>query len=254
MMTKEYLARFAGIARLYGLDCLERLSRSRVWLVGVGGVGSWTCEALARGGVGFLRLIDCDCVCESNINRQLCALGSTLGQPKVEVLSARAREINPWATIETRQFFVTEETAGTLFESEKPDLLVDAIDGVVNKAALIAACRDASVPVVSSGGCAGKRDAARVERGDLSETQNDNLLKFVRRTLRSRYAFPKSGAPMNVPCVFSRELSRAAIENADVPAIFSPAGGKARPGTAAWVTGAFGLALAQLAVERLLDL
>ena len=251
-MNDGYLTRFAGIARLYGLDNLKRLAGTRVWLVGVGGVGSWTCEALARSGLGNLRLIDVDCVCETNVNRQLCALSSTLGKEKVAVLAERSREINPWASIETRVMFVDKTTAGTLFADEKPDLVVDAIDGVVNKAALIAACKTAGVPVVSSGGCAGKRDGLRVEFGDLSVVENDNLLKFVRKTLRSEYGFAKAGTSMGVPCVFSREQSKM-LEEKGVPEIISPAGGKPRAGTAAWITGAFGLALAQLAISKLIE-
>lgn len=251
-MNDGYLTRFAGIARLYGIDNLKRLASARVWLVGVGGVGSWTCEALARSGLGSLRLIDVDCVCETNVNRQLCALSSTLGKEKVAVLAERSREINPWANIETRVMFVDKTTARTLFADEKPDLVVDAIDGVVNKAALIAACKTAGVPVVSSGGCAGKRDGLRVEFGDLSVVENDNLLKFVRKTLRSEYGFSKAGTSMGVPCVFSREQSKM-LEEKGVPEIISPAGGKPRAGTAAWITGAFGLALAQLAISKLIE-
>lgn len=250
-MTQQYLTRFAGIARLYGYENLRRLAGTRVWIAGLGGVGSWACEALARAGIGHFRLIDGDCVSETNINRQLCALSGTLGKAKAEVLAGRFREINPFATVEICGEFIDKASAGTLFDNERPDIFVDAIDGALNKAALVAACKNAGVPVVSSGGCAGKRNGFCVETADLSRVENDGLLKCVRKTLRTEYNFPKAGAPMCVPCVFSREIPQI-LDEKNVPEIISPANGRPRAGSASWVTGAFGLALAQLAVDRIL--
>lgn len=254
MNSGDFCARFAGVARLYGADVFEKIARSRVCLIGLGGVGSWACEALARSGIGDLTLVDMDDVCTTNTNRQLHALDGNYGRPKAEVLAERIRSINPECKIAVRKMFVTRENAGTFFEENKTriDLVVDAIDGAMNKAALIAACVAAGIPVVSSGGCAGKLDGTRVEYGDLAQVESDALLKFVRKELRSRYGFPKGGKKMGVPVVFSKEISQAPKElDSAFPQMISPAGGKARPGTAAFVTGAFGLALAQLAVEAL---
>ena len=258
MFSEDFCSRFAGVARLYGAESFEKIARSRVCLIGLGGVGSWTCEALARSGICDLTLVDMDEVCTTNTNRQLHALSNNYGRPKAEVLAERVQAINPDCKITVRQMFVTKENAGTFFAENKEcfDLVIDAIDGAMNKSALIASCVAAGIPTVSSGGCAGKRDGTRVEYGDLADVEGDALLKFVRKELRSRYGFPKgnTGKKMGVPVVFSREISGIPekLDDARFPHMISPAGGKPRPGTVAFVTGAFGLALARLAVEQVL--
>lgn len=257
MFSEDFCSRFAGVARLYGAEAFEKIVRSRVCLVGLGGVGSWTCEALARSGICNLTLVDMDDVCATNTNRQLHALSGNYGHSKAKVLSERVRAINPECGVSVHQMFVTRESAVLFFEENKGcfDFVVDAIDGAMNKAALIAACVAAGLPIISSGGCAGKRDGTRVEYGDLSNVEGDSLLKFVRKELRSRYGFPKgnSGREMGVPVVFSREISSPPEALGDAfPQMISPAGGKPRPGTVAFTTGAFGLALAQLAVEQII--
>lgn len=259
--SEDFCARFAGVARLYGLAAFEKIARSRVCLIGLGGVGSWACEALARSGICDLTLVDMDDVCATNTNRQLPALDGNYGRPKAEALAERVRLINPECRVSVLKMFITRENAAVFFEANKTrfDLVVDAIDGAMNKAELIAAAVAFGLPIVSSGGCAGKCDGTRTECGDLAEVEGDALLKFVRRELRSRHGFPKgnSGKKMGIPVVFSRELSRPPeLLEADAGGVFpqmiSPAGGKPRPGTAAFVTGAFGLALAQLALEKLI--
>lgn len=259
MFSEDFCARFAGVARLYGAEAFEKIVRSRVCIIGLGGVGSWACEALARSGICDLTLVDMDDVCATNTNRQVHALGGNYGRAKAEVLAERVQAINPECKISVKKMFITRENAGTFFEENKTyfDLVVDAIDGAMNKAALIAACVATGTPIVSSGGCAGKLDGSRTECGDLAVVEGDALLKFVRKELRSRHGFPKgnSGKKMGVPVVFSRENSRppATLSESAFPQMISPAGGKPRPGTAAFVTGAFGLALAQLAVESLIN-
>lgn len=258
MFPDDFCTRFAGVARLYGAENFNKIVRSRICLIGLGGVGSWTCEALARSGIGELTLVDMDDVCSTNTNRQLHALDGNYGRAKADVLAERVRAIHPDCKISVRKMFVTRETAGAFFEEYKMnfDLVVDAIDGAMNKAALIAACVASGLPIVSSGGCAGKLDATRVERADLADVEGDALLKFVRKELRSRHGFPKgnSGKKMGISVVFSREISQAPKElDAMFPQIISPAGGKARPGTISFVTGTFGLALAQLALEKLIS-
>ena len=258
MFPEDFCERFAGVARLYGTEAFEKIARSRVCLIGLGGVGSWACEALARSGICNLTLVDMDDVCATNTNRQLHALDGNYGRAKAEALAERIKSINPHCQIAVKKMFVTRERAKAFFEENcgKFDLVVDAIDGAMNKAALIAACIATGTPIVSSGGCAGKCDGTRTECGDLSAAEGDALLKFVRKELRSRYGFPKgnSGRSMGVPVVFSRENSRPpeVLEGTAFPQMISPAGGKPRSGTAAFVTGAFGLALAQLTVEKLI--
>ena len=227
----------------------------------MGGVGSWTCEALARSGVGALTLIDADDVCATNANRQLHALDGNFGRAKADALAERVRAINPECAVSVQKIFVDRENAPSFFEERRGafDLVVDAIDGARNKAALIAACAAAGTPVVSSGGCAGKRDGGRTECGDLADAEGDALLGVVRRELRSRFGFPRgnSGKKIGVRVVFSRERplppEDSAAADAAFPQMISPAGGRPRAGTAAFVTGAFGLALAQLAVETLIS-
>lgn len=257
--SENFCARFAGVARLYGAEAFEKITRSRVCLIGLGGVGSWACEALARSGICDLTLVDMDNVCATNTNRQLHAIDGNYGLAKAEVLAERVRAINPACNVSVKKMFITRESATAFFEENGAhfDLVVDAIDGAMNKAALIAACVAARTQIVSSGGCAGKIDGRLTEYGDLADVEGDALLKFVRKELRSRYGFPKgnSGKKMGIPVVFSRENSRPPkeLDNALFPQMISPAGGKPRPGTAAFVTGAFGLALAQLAVEKLIS-
>lgn len=256
--SEDFCSRFAGVARLYGTEAFEKIARSRVCLIGLGGVGSWTCEALARSGICDLTLVDTDDVCATNTNRQLHALDGNYGRTKTETLAERIRAINPECEIAVHKMFISRENAKPFFEGNRTrfDLVVDAIDGAMNKAELIAACVAAEIPLVSSGGCAGKRDGTRVERGDLADVEGDALLKFVRKELRSRHGFPKgnSGKKTGVPVVFSREISRPPEAlDAVFPQMISPAGGKPRPGTASFVTGAFGLALAQLAIEKLIS-
>lgn len=256
--SENFRSRFAGVARLYGVPAFEKIAGAHVCLVGLGGVGSWVCEALARSGIRRLTLVDMDDVCLTNTNRQLHALDGNFGRAKAEILAARVRAINPECDVAVEKMFVTETSAPEFFEKNRGrfDIVADAIDGARNKAALIAAAKNSGTPVVSSGGCAGKRDGTRVERADLADVEGDALLKFVRRELRARFGFPKgnSGEKIGVRVVFSRELPHAPESLDDAfPQMISPAGGKPRAGTAAFVTGAFGLALAQLVIEFLIQ-
>jgi tRNA threonylcarbamoyladenosine dehydratase len=244
--------RFAGIGRLYGVAAMNHLARARVLVVGVGGVGSWTAEALARTGVGHLTLMDLDEVCVSNINRQLPALDGTIGLPKVQVLAERARRINPACEVVADQRFFTDRTADSVF-SQRFDVVIDAIDTHRHKVLLIAECRRRAVPLVVAGGAGGRRDPTRVRTKDLSKTTNDALLRNIRRDLRRLHGFPADG-PWQVPAVFSEErpvyphpdgtVCETSPEQA--PTRLDCATGY---GTAAFVTGTFGFALAAAAVE-----
>lgn len=265
--SEDFRSRFAGIARLLGAEAFAKLAAARVCLVGLGGVGSWTCEALARSGICEMTLVDADTICATNTNRQLHAIDGNFGRAKAEALAARVRAINPACRVRAVQIFLECGNAADFFRKMAEggndanfDLVIDAIDGAKNKATLIAACVAAGTPVVSSGGCGGRRDGLRVERADLAEVQGDALLRVVRRELRARYGFAKGAAgteKFGVPVVYSREEPHAPELSAEFlsafPQIVSPAGGKPRAGTAAFVTGAFGLALAQLAVEKILE-
>jgi tRNA A37 threonylcarbamoyladenosine dehydratase len=260
-MTEDYLQRFGGIARLYGTAALPRLHRARVAVIGVGGVGSWTVEALARSGIGSLTLIDMDDVCITNTNRQLPALTHTLGRPKVEVLAERIRQIAPeCAVTPVVEFFLTSSADRLL--SDGFDLVVDAVDDTAVKALIIAKARPLGVPVVVSGSAGGRRDPTQVKTADLGQAGSDPLIQQVRRRLREDHGFPKSpdgrAVCWGVPCVFSTEKAvypqpdgSCGSSRADSTEVGLRLDCSAGFGAATFVTGTFGFALAAEAVRLL---
>jgi len=237
---------FGGVGRIYGQEGLLRLSRCHVAVIGVGGVGSWTVEALVRSGVGKLTLIDLDDVCVSNINRQLPALSNTIGQAKVDVLKARMLLINPSVEIAEIKDFYTSESSQELL-SKNYDFVVDAIDSLTNKVHLIKSCIDAKIPIITVGGAGGKTDPTKIRILDLSETTIDPLLKQVRKKLRR--VTSESGA-FGVAAVYS-------LEHPILPSACEIASGSMRLncgdglGSVSFVTGAFGFAAASYVVKRL---
>jgi tRNA threonylcarbamoyladenosine dehydratase len=257
--VNDYEARFGGLARLYGREALERLRTAHACVVGVGGVGSWTAEALARGGVGAITLIDLDEVCVSNVNRQLHALDGQIGRPKALVLAERIRLINPGCRVEAVQEFFVASNAERLLSPALPyNVVVDAIDSVAHKARLLAACLARGVPVVTTGGAGGKRDGTRLRIGDLGESGGDDLLRQVRKTLRRDHGFAGGeGNRYGIRVVWSTE--QAVYPWADGTCSAAPEPGSsarldcsAGLGAATWVTAAFGLAAAQEAVALVL--
>jgi len=200
--------RFGGIARLYGADALERLGLAHVAVVGIGGVGSWIVEALARSGIGTLTLVDLDDICLSNVNRQLHALSSSIGKPKTHVMAERLKEINPALTVHELPFFYGESTADRFF-SAPYTVVVDAIDSVRQKSHLLASSRSRKQTVVTVGGAGGRVDPTRIQLADLSVSSGDRLLMLVRKKLRQQYGFPREGkGRFRIPCVFSDEPPR----------------------------------------------
>ena len=249
--------RFGGVNRLFGRGAAEKLRAAHVAVVGLGGVGSWTVEALARSGVGALTLIDMDDVCITNINRQLPALETTVGHPKASVLAERVRAINPDCRATTVIQFLTESNCERLLEPAF-DFVVDCTDRMSVKALIIAKSKERGLRVLTVGGSGGRRDATLVRAGDLSKTSGDLLLKLVRRKLRNDYGWAKgNGNFYDVPAVFSAE-----------PQVYPWADGnvcdKPEPGTnlrmdcasgfgaACFVTGTFGFVAAGEVIRRLL--
>jgi len=207
-VTDDFLTRFGGIARLYGISALEKFYHSHVMIIGLGGVGSWVVEALARSGVGTFSLVDLDDVCQTNVNRHIHALTHTVGQSKTTALTERVRAINPEATLIEHHCFYGEENANAILTEKKPNLVIDAIDSSRSKIHLLATCRDLGIPVITSGAAGGKIDASKVQIDDLSRVHGDSLLNGVRRQLRGRYRFPqatKKGGKFGIPAVFSPE-------------------------------------------------
>ena len=189
--------RFSGVTRLYGDRAAERFRAARVVVVGIGGVGSWAAEALARSAVGHLALVDLDHVAESNTNRQIHALGDAYGEAKVDAMAERVRAINPACTIRAIDEFATVDNAAALVEGA--DVVLDCIDQVIPKAALIAAAKAAGVPVVTCGAAGGRFDPTRVRCDDLARLAGDPLLAKVRHKLRRDHGFPRDARKGKLP-------------------------------------------------------
>ena len=203
--TADPERRFGGTRRLYGNRALERFREAHVCVIGIGGVGSWAAEALARSAVGRLTLIDLDHVAESNINRQLHALTDTLGMAKVRVMAARIRQINPDCRVTLIEDFLTLDNYTKLLHTDY-DYVIDCIDGFRIKAALIAHCRRRRIRMITVGGAGGQSDPTRIRVTDLSRTEHDALFSKTRKLLRQDYGFPKNlKRRFDIPCVYSYE-------------------------------------------------
>jgi len=251
-LSADYLDRFGGVGRLFGREGLARLAAAHVCVVGVGGVGSWTVEGLTRSGVGALTLIDLDDVCVTNVNRQLPALDGQIGRPKVTALAERAKLINPECRVEAVQEFFTAASADRMLATSF-DFVVDAIDATANKALLIASCRARHRPVLTVGGAGGRRDPTQVRVGDLGEASGDQLLRLMRKKLRREHGFAageqRGRMHFDVRCVWSEEKQVFPWADGTCAAEAEPGSALALDcesgfGTAAFVTGAFGLAAA----------
>ena len=250
--------RFAGIERLYGAGCVARLARARVAVIGLGGVGSWAAEALARSGVGGLPLIDADEVCVSNTNRQLHALASTLGHSKVGVMTERLRAINPAAQVQPIERFVTPATLAELLD-QGFDLVLDACDAFRVKVEVTAWCRRRKLPLIVCGSAGGRTDPTQIRVRDLSRTEHDALLSLMRRKLRQEFGFPSNpDRYFGVPAVYSLQNVRYPQTDGSVCGT-RPDGNDAMRlgcegglGAATHVTAAFGFAAVGRALEMLL--
>ncbi len=205
MLPADFEQRFAGIGRLYGQAALELLAGMHVCVVGLGGVGSWAVEALARSGVGRLTLIDYDEVCLSNCNRQLHALSATVGRKKGDVLAERVAGINPHCRCEVVDDYLTMDNLHD-YLARGYDYVIDAIDSIKFKAAMIHYCKRHKIPIIATGGAGGLTDPAMIKLADLSKTYNDPLAAKVRARLRSDYGFTRNARRrFGVECVFSSQ-------------------------------------------------
>lgn len=262
MSLNPDLDRFGGIARLHGLQALRRLANSHFAVIGVGGVGSWAVEALARSGVGELTLIDLDDICISNSNRQLHTLSSTVGQSKVAVLAQRVREINPECNVHAIPEFLSMGNAERLLHGGIGGM-IDAVDAPAIKALMIARARSLQIPLVASGSAGGRRDPLQLRCADLGQSGGDPLLAATRRHLRQNHpeVLPVARGNLHfwdVPCVYS--IEKAIYPLPDGTCGLRPAAAQAQGlkldcraglGADTAMTGSVGFALAATLLKRL---
>ena len=252
----DYEARFGGVSRLFSAEGLERLRRAHVCVVGIGGVGSWAVEALARSGVGALTLIDLDDICVTNVNRQLHAVESEVGSTKVDAMARRVTAINPECNVRPVHAFFTEASATEIL-SPRFDYVLDAIDSPSKKGLLIASCRERGIPIFVVGGAGGRRDPTALKVSDLAFSTHDRLLAAVRSQLRSDFGFPRGEKKrFGVDCVYSSEP--AVYPHVDGTVCEKPEPGtnlrldcESGYGTACFVTGAFGFVAAGYVVQQI---
>lgn len=254
--------RFDRMGRLVGDKVMAKLLKSHVMVIGLGGVGSWAAESLARSGVGRITIVDFDEICITNANRQLHALQGLVGKKKAEVMAERLRKVNPQSTITAIPQFYNAENSEMIL-SHNPDYIVDAIDNMTAKAHLLTTCRERKIKVITSGGSAAKMDPTRIKITDLGKTHGDPMAAQLRKILRQKHDFP-STKNFNIPCVFSDEVPMQPEELVyDKGMGFKcvcPQGQNNLHscehrnviwGTASFVTGAFGLAMASYIVREI---
>lgn len=249
ILINMMIERFNSTKSLIGASQLERRKQARIAVIGLGGVGSWAAEALARSGVGEILLADLDDICLSNINRQLHTLQSTAGMQKTETMRKRLLDINPDLKIRIIDDFITKENVENYLIDI--DVVIDCVDGVSAKCSLISHCRKHQIQVITTGGAAAKLNPLQIMVKDLARSYNDPLLQRVRKKLRNDYSFPTHKKELfGITAIFSPEemlvQNNPVHEDADLPKTCS--GGL---GTCVTVTATFGLYAAYCALEML---
>lgn len=249
---------FEGVRHLYGKAAFDCFQKAHVCVIGVGGVGSWAVEALARSGIGNLTLIDPDRVAPSNKNRQIQALQDTMGKNKISVLAERIGQINAACRVRERAEKVTLENPEMLLGGQDFDYVIDAIDDMFAKTALIAWCRENGIPLVTVGGAGGQTDPTQIAVCDLCRTEQEPLLARVRKRLRQKYGFPRGTRPFGIDAVYSSEPLKYPDGASAVLPETSAEGVSAetdslRFGTSVTVTASFGMVAASVVLRRLAE-
>jgi len=255
-MEADFERRFGGVGRLYGAEALDKFRNAHVCVIGIGGVGSWAAEALARSAVGRITLIDLDHIAESNTNRQIHALGDEYGKAKVQAMAERIRAINPLCEVTAIEEFVETGNLDALL-GQGYDYVVDAIDQTRVKAAIVAWCRSNGVNLVTTGSAGGQVDPSRIRVDDLSRTIQDPLASRLRALLRKEYGFTRdTKKKFNVECVFSDEPLKypASGQACDVEQSGVTGLNCAGFGSSVCVTGTFGLVAASRVLINLAKL
>ena len=259
-MTADQLVdiqrRFSGVRRLYGEQGLAGLQQAHVLVIGIGGVGSWAVEALARNAIGKLTLVDLDNIAESNMNRQIHALEDTLGKAKVTAMRERIAAINPLCEVLEVEDFVTPENLVSLLANQ-PDVVVDCMDDTKAKIALAAYCKQQSIPLVMVGSAGGKLDATRIRLADLAHVQGDRMLSKVRNQLRRDHGFAKASdhkksAKFGIVAVYSDEPVERPEEACEATQAGLTGLNCAGYGSSICVTATAGFVAAQQAIGQLI--
>lgn len=253
----DYNNRFGGIARLYGQQAFDIIRQSHICVIGIGGVGSWTAESLARSGIGQITLIDHDDIAESNINRQIHSLSKTIDQSKVETMAQRILQINPDCKVNVIDDFITDANCQKYLQQDY-DYVIDAIDSIKFKCAIIYYCKRNKIPVITTGGAGGLTDPTMIDVSDLAKTWNDPLAAKVRSQLRYQYGYTKNPKrSFGIKCVFSTQQQR--YPNDDGSVDYAKPGIKGVHldcsmgfGSATQVTATFGFIASAKAIEAIL--
>lgn len=250
----DFERRFGGVKRLYGEEGAERLFNASVCIVGIGGVGSWSAEAIARTGIGKITTVDLDMVAESNTNRQIHALGNIYGKAKVDAMADRIHAINPDCEVSCVEEFVSPENVENILARDF-SVIIDAIDQVRAKAAMIAFCRRRKIPIISAGAAGGQTDPTQIRCTDLSQTTQDPLLAKVRSLLRRDHGFPRdTKKKFGIAAVYSTEQLRYPENEASCESNKNIAGlNCAGFGSSVCVTSAFGMVAAAQAIRAILS-
>lgn len=256
--SPNYERRFGGVARLYGQAGLTKLQSAHVCVIGIGGVGSWAVEALARNAVGRITLIDLDNIAESNVNRQLHAVENEFGKAKVSAMAERIRAINPSCVVHEIEDFITQKNLETMLNQGYHGI-IDAIDDARVKAAMAAYCYHNKLPLVMTGGAGGRLDPTKINQTDLAKTSGDRLLAKVRTLLRRDFDFPRDAREkFGIPCVYSDEpiippihvcINEDATHGNSAPTGLNCAG----YGSSVCVTATFGMVAAAYVLKQLVE-
>ncbi len=265
MSDIDYKRRFGGVSRLYGETGLTKMQAAHICVIGIGGVGSWAAEALARNAVGEITLIDLDNIAESNVNRQIHALEGEFGKAKVAAMAQRIHAINPWCKVHEIEDFVTPENVDSML-NRSFDVVLDAIDNAKTKVAIAAYCRENKITLITTGGAGGRLNVTKLKVADLAEVQGDKLLAKVRHQLRRDFHFPKATSSkksekFGIQAVYSDEqtIKPDALEtscnvtSADAKNSAITGLNCAGYGSSVCVTASFGFVAVSLVLQQLLE-
>ncbi|WP_392561414.1 tRNA cyclic N6-threonylcarbamoyladenosine(37) synthase TcdA [Orbus sturtevantii] len=262
VFSDSYRQRFSGIARLYGENALTHFQQAKICVIGIGGVGSWAAESLARSGIGYITLIDLDDICITNTNRQIHALKQNIGRAKTDLMAERINQINPECRVSCIDDFINQSNVSEYLGTKampKYDFIIDAIDSVRAKAAVLAHCRRSKLKIITIGGAGGQKDPTKINIADLAKTIQDPLLAKLRERLKGEYKLTKdSKGKYSIPCVYSTEQLTYPAANGEVCLIKNQAEGSKKMDCASGfgaitnVTATFGFVAVSYVLDKLL--